>query len=1241
MATSDFFSTTSDWKSLKTGSQPTSGSSAAGSSATDLTSSDASLSSTSTSTSSTTTLSSTSKGGGGKSGGGKPTRTTNQAPIAYDSSASCDENGLLSGRVTASDVDGWVASYRLSSDVSAGTLRFNSDGSFQFDPGSAFDRLATGASAQVSFSYVAIDDKGASSTPRTVTIQVLGSNDKPVCALEPEIARSCSESGRYDGQVQAASDVDGTISRYELEGWDSHQGSLSFNSNGSFSYVPGDAFKTLKAGEAAQVTFRYRAIDDQGAASDWSTVAITVTGEDDPILPPPPPPSGPGMTPAASYLGNPNVSLDDLDAEFRVRADDLVHLLRLVRPDASRWGGPIWGEDVNGNPYLISGVRPSNSFGNNLANAGPDGIYGTRDDLLLGQAGYVTNAMGAGAEQWGNAETAFIRLANPEWGTDPVGNEVISKPRGYEGSAAVDANPKLVEPVEPTDQALPNARLVSNALGAQSKPMPNTFGANTYHMSFGQYFDHGQDFTGRGTPRQSIASAVAKDDPYVSTVGEGGPVGVVNNRAGQYVLDRMTGSATFGQLVEVAYFSEQPGAATGPAGLYSLDGTRTAEAINGGALQDWQLLTKNKTEAFIQNNQLYGSSNATEYVLRESARYGDDETYTADGITYRGTPFELVKIGDTNSPGGFRLIKTARMLQSRVLSGDGLPGLPTYAEVLLNNGVNPDLIDAVFDADGGKGAAVGSSEWIALSQDPRFVDNDNVQDFDPSSPTYRTLIGAPLNGDLSRAVSAADLMDFVDLGAVDQDLDRIPDIFGGLSLDTVKSLPRFSEVSWTQEQLDQQAPILSEDWGAGQLLSHVVAGDWRANENIGLSLVHTMWSREHNFFVDRLKAAVRVANRQGDNDWNTNWAGAIREEDFFQMARVLTEGEYQKLIFEEFVPNLTGKMPGGGLHGWRGYDPNVDASVSLEYATAAYRVGHSQIPEELIPGVGLLEGFLNPQLYMGWGNSAIQAGLVQKAHEAIDTLMTDTVRNNLVTRNLDLFTANVLRGRELGLPSYENFRAQLFNAGPLNHANGTDFTAEIRGEERLRPHTSWADFGADLRDWDGQSSDLLVKFMKVYGPGKFSEVAGWTPSPAELQSDVGLKDIDLWVGMLAEKPQSDTGQVGYTMAVVLWDQWDRLQEGDRFYYKDRLTGSGVGLWNELDTLADIVQRNSAPNLLLNDNDIFAVQPSNSTDLTAYISNALGIGDQLRSITDLWGKADPWGSVFTSNVGDNLLGHLPI
>jgi VCBS repeat-containing protein len=1151
MAFSDLLNQNQKRKPLTSSTAPSTGGAAAGSSASALISKSSQLpvviptspqgatiaaTATSTTTSKTAPLATSLKSGGAKPAA-KPSPIANQAPTAYDGTASTTESAVLQDKVPAAlDPERGALTYQLVSGVAAGRLAFNANGSYSFNPGTDFKHLVAGETNRVTFSYQAIDNKGALSAPRTVTITIKGQND----ALTPSI----------------------------------------------------------------------------------------------------------GLTPTGTYMGNRNPGDAALDLEFRVRADDMIHLLRLVRPDNTLWGGAILATDVNGNPYTISGTRPSNSYGNNLANAGADRLYGTADDLKRGNAGYVTNAMGTGAEQWSNPETAFVRLASPDWGSTN-GVEVIGKPRGFEGSAGVDTTLKLVEPIT---QALPNARLLSNGLGAQSTAVPNTAGVNLYHMSFGQYADHGLGFATRATPGQSIAAQVAPTDPYAATVGATGAVGVVGNRAAQYVLDRETASPTFGQLVEVAYYDSRFGAP----GLYSLDGTRSARQINGSAdLQDWQLLAKNKTESFIQNSQLYGSSDAHEYLLRDSARYNDKGAFSVDGITYSGTPFELVRITDSNAPGGIRLLKTAQMLSSRVRMGDGLPGLPTYAEVLLNNGVNPALIKAVFEANGGLGAALGSPEWLALAADPRFVDNSNVRDFDPASPTFGQFTGSPLNGDLSRAVFARNgTTDAAALGAIDQNLDRIPDFSRHLS-DI-----QLAQYGITRAQADAQTPIRSEDWGAGQLLSHMVAGDWRSNENIGLSTIHTMWAREHNFFVGRLKEAVIAADKEGDKDWKTAWSAQILEEDYFQMARILMEGEYQKLLFEEFVPALTGDMPGGGLHGWRGYDPRVDASISVEFAAVAYRVGHSQINEDLLPGIALLDTYLNPQMFMGFAPSAIEAGLVQKAHEAIDTLMTDGVRNNLVTRNLDLFTANVLRGREMGLPSYQNFRSQLFSKGPLNKANGSDYTDTLTGNVIFKPQASWAEFGTTLRDWTAStgpnglplafdaakestfgSSALLVKFMQVYGSGK-GQVSTWAPTAIDLKGSTGLDDIDLWVGMLAEKPAINTGQVGPSMAAVLWDQFDRLQEGDRFYYKDRLTGSGVGLWNELDTLSDIVKRNSVAELKLPSNNIFDVQSSNIVNNAAFVQSALGVGDQLRTITDLWtNQADPWAGVYTSNVGDKYLSAL--
>lgn len=918
-------------------------------------------------------------------------------------------------------------------------------------------------------------------------------------------------------------------------------------------------------------------------------------------------------------------------SQFKIGLADLNHLLKLANP--SKYG-KVFATDVFGRSYEISGARPINSFGNNLSNAGADGQYGTADDIKASDPAYKRNSQGLAAELWGTPDIPFTRLTKPEWGT-LSGREDMGRPRGYSGGIDINANKKLVEPL---NQVLANARLVSNALGAQSGPLPNSAGWNQADMSFGQYFDHGLDFLERSGAGQSIASATASQDPL--TKPSGGAVGVVGDRGAQFVMDPVSRT-----LVQVAFFNA---GRHGAAGLYSFtvsNGVATpvksATAILGRALVDTDVLSRNKTEAYIQNSQAYGSHNAHAYLLRESARFDAAGVYTDPaGVVYRiggtvngrkvtGVANGLVRLTDSTAPGGFQLLKTAKMLSSRLLSGDGLPQTPTYAEILLNNGVNPTLINAILSANGGNGVAIGSPAWLALTRDPRFVNAGNVQDFDPASPTYKALSGAPLIGDTAKAINATagsikNLADanFGTLAAIDQNLDGIPDVLRGQT--PAALAPMFPGRPISAPLLAAQPLIRAEDWGAGLLLFHTVAGDWRANENIGLSTFHTLWTREHNFQVDNLRASAANFGVTG-----------ISEAELHSMARIIVEAEYQKMIYEEFAPSLAGAKvldQGSGKHGFAGYNPNVDASVSLEFAVASYRVGHSQISQDLITGLDLFNGFLNPALFYGYGTSAIQAGLLQQAHEAIDTLMTDAVRNNLVTRNLDLFTANVLRGREVGLPGFNQMRQELFTSGPLLQANGTDITARFQGNPLFRPYGSWEEFGSQMRDWkpaiDGSgnarafnqadpsswgTSELLTKFRSVYAR---------------------LEDVDAWVGMLAEKPTGDTGQMGPLMAYVFLEQLDREQEGDRFYYIPRLKGEGSELWEQLDSLRDITVRTSGAGFLAPNGNVFQVQASNDILSTkpAFIASSQAVGDQFRtSVTSLFAAADPWANLVAATI----------
>ena len=116
---------------------------------------------------------------------------TNPAPTATDDTNTTSENVNTSGDVLTndSDPDGDALSVLsvngLAGNVGSGvtgtnggTFTLQSDGSYTFVPGTAFDDLAVGESRQTSVTYVVTDSQGGTSSA-TVTITVNGTNDGP------------------------------------------------------------------------------------------------------------------------------------------------------------------------------------------------------------------------------------------------------------------------------------------------------------------------------------------------------------------------------------------------------------------------------------------------------------------------------------------------------------------------------------------------------------------------------------------------------------------------------------------------------------------------------------------------------------------------------------------------------------------------------------------------------------------------------------------------------------------------------------------------------------------------------------------------------------------------------------------------------------------------------------------------------------------------------------------------------
>ncbi|GAB4277455.1 MAG: hypothetical protein Kow0092_33250 [Deferrisomatales bacterium] len=350
--------------------------------------------------------------------------------------------------------------------------------------------------------------------------------------------------------------------------------------------------------------------------------------------------------------------------------------------------------------------------------------------------------------------------------------------------------------------------------------------------------------------------------------------------------------------------------------------------------------------------------------------------------------------------------------------------------------------------------------------------------------------------------------------------------------------PQYGDLLPTQGT-DPAAPHMALDGVLGP--STFVAGDERANEQVALTALHTLFVREHN----------RLA------DWiDTHYPGlpsdpAARDEAIYQRARKLVGAEVQAITYNEFLPALGVELPP-----YAGYDPSVDPSIATEFSTAGYRIGHTMVQSVLmrleedrgtIPqgNLSLAEAFFDPSRVTDEGGiEPLLRGLGYPSMEEIDTRIVDELRHllfhnvvpPLVANGTDLAAVNIQRGRDHGLPDYNTVRASY-------------------GLPRLDPD----DFG-------GITSDPAIR-----------------DALSMIYADVD--EIDPWVGILAEDHVPGTS-LGPLAHAILTDQFSRLRDGDRFWYEtdpdleewaapwDGLEGYEAFSWVQDLTLCDLILQNT-------------------------------------------------------------------
>lgn len=111
-----------------------------------------------------------------------------------------------------------------------------------------------------------------------------------------------------------------------------------------------------------------------------------------------------------------------------------------------------------------------------------------------------------------------------------------------------------------------------------------------------------------------------------------------------------------------------------------------------------------------------------------------------------------------------------------------------------------------------------------------------------------------------------------------------------------------------------------------------LAGDVRANEQLGLLAMHTLWMREHNRIARELY------------NYNPHWDS----DKIYHEARKIVGAIMQHITYAHWLPKILGKRGYEKLGPYEGYDPNVNPSILNVFATAALRFGHTLINPELL-----------------------------------------------------------------------------------------------------------------------------------------------------------------------------------------------------------------------------------------------------------------------------------------------------
>ena len=332
----------------------------------------------------------------------------------------------------------------------------------------------------------------------------------------------------------------------------------------------------------------------------------------------------------------------------------------------------------------------------------------------------------------------------------------------------------------------------------------------------------------------------------------------------------------------------------------------------------------------------------------------------------------------------------------------------------------------------------------------------------------------------------------------------------GSDFETAEKLRTFTngELKVTEKDSGNLLPELQNEEGEVEF----TAGDFRAREIPRLNMLHTIWVREHN-------RVAKILSSMFSND-----------EEIYQLARRVVVAEYQNIAYGQFMSEILGsddlkpKLRGSN------YIPKIDPAMRNEFATAAFRFGHSMVqgnttllavdnPDQAVGFFQLRDVFFEDDFYINAFDNMLME-LIFRPAQSLDAAVTEEVTNNLFANFQapgDLVSRNLQRGRDHGIPGfccyYRRFQAKGFNC-----------------------ESGWE------TKYEGIPDNIWAKLQEVYDH----------PS-----------DIDLFTGGISQLSDGQ-GQLGGVFRAMISDQFTRTMKGDRFFFNHQNcpTLGGVGFARE-------------------------------------------------------------------------------